>query len=144
VGEGIVARTRQAIGQPDFVTDEALAVFDALRQGAHRGALRDKGGELVTVCAQAVDLECGIGGVIFGPARRQRFAVLGHGERMDGKEDEAIVVLQRRHNGTFIEFQAESPRLAVEPCAQGADPRVNHCRPVCETQALPTCRIGDL
>jgi hypothetical protein len=34
--------------------------------------------------------------------------------------------------------------LAMEPCAQGADPRVAHCRPVCETQELPARRTGDL
>jgi hypothetical protein len=111
---------------------------------ALRGALRDKGGEFVTVFEQELDLEFGIGGVIFGPARSKRFAVLGHGERIDGKEHEEIIVLQRRHNGAFIEFQADGKRLALEPCAQGADPRVDHLRPVCETQELPARRTGDL
>ncbi len=144
VGEVVFERTRQAIRQPDFVADEAPAVFDELRQGAHRWALRDKGGEFVTMFEQDLDLEFGIGGVIFGPARGKRFAVLGHGERIDGKEHEAIIVLQRRHNGAFIEFQADGNRLAVEPRAQGADPRVDHFRTVFETQKLPACRTGDL
>jgi hypothetical protein len=34
--------------------------------------------------------------------------------------------------------------LAVAPRAQGADPGVNHCRTVCETQKLPACSTGDL
>ena len=144
VGEVVFQRTRQAIRQPDFVADEAPAVFDELRQGAHRWALRDKGGEFVTMFEQDLDLEFGIGGVIFGPARGKRFAVLGHGERIDGKEHEEIIVLQCRHKRAFIEFQADGKRLAVEPRAQGADPRVNHFRTVFETQKLPARRTGDL
>ena len=76
VGEGVFERTRQAIRQPDFVADEAPAVCDELRQGAQRGALRDKGDKFVTVFEQELDLEFGIGGVIFGPARGKRFVVL--------------------------------------------------------------------
>ena len=144
MGEGVFERTRQAMRQPDFVADEAPAVFDELRQGAHRGALRDKGGEFVAVFEQDLDLEFSIGGVIFGSARGKRVAVRGHGERIDGKEHEAIIVLQRRHNGTCIAFQADGKRLAVEPRAQGADPRVDRFRTVCETQKLPARRTGDL
>jgi hypothetical protein len=144
VGEGVFERTRQAMRQPDFVAAKAPAVCNELRQGAHRGALRDKGGEFVTVFAQALNLEFGIGGVIFGPARGKCFAVRSHGERIDGKEHEEIVVLQRRHNGAFIEFQADGNRLAIEPCAQGAAPRVDHFRPVFETEEFPARRTGDL
>ena len=144
MGEGVFERTRQAMREPDFGADEALAVCDALRQGAHRGALRAKGGEGVAVCEQELDLECGIGGVICGPARGQRCAVRGHGERSDGKEHEDIIVWPCRHHGAFLEFQADGKRLAVEPCAQGADPRVDRFGAVCETQKLPARRTGDL
>lgn len=136
--------TGQAVGQTDFVTDQAPAVLDELRQGAYGGALGAEGGELVAVFEEDLDLECGIGGVIFGPARGKRCTVRGHGERIDGKEHEEIIVLQRRHNGAFIEFQADGNRLAIEPCAQGADPRVDHFRPVFETQELPARSTGDL
>jgi hypothetical protein len=34
--------------------------------------------------------------------------------------------------------------LAVEARAQGADPRVDHFRTVCETQKLPARSTGDL
>jgi hypothetical protein len=144
VGEVVFERTRQAMREPDVVADEAPAVCDALRQGAHLGALRDKGEEFVAVFEQELDLEFGIGGVIFGPARGTRFAVLGHGERIDGKEHEESIVLQRRHHGAFLAFQADGHRLAVEPRAQGADPRVAHFRTVCETQQLPARSTGDL
>jgi len=73
-------------------------------------------------------LECGIGGVIFGSARGQRFAVSGHGERSDGKEPEELLVAQRRHDRPFMEFQAYGKRLTVEPRAQTLDPRVDRVR----------------
>jgi hypothetical protein len=142
--KGVFERTGQAVGQTDFVADQATAMLDELRQGAHGGALGVEWGELVAMFQEDVNQEFGIGGVIFGPARGKCFAVRSHGERIDGKEHEEIVVLQRRHNGAFIEFQADGNRLAIEPCAQGADPRVDHFRPVFETQEFPARRTGDL
>ena len=50
----------------------------------------------------------------------------------------------KRELPAFMQFQAESKRLAVAPCTQGAAPRVNPCRPVVETQTLPVRRPGDL
>ena len=119
-------------------------MFDELRQGAHGGALGDEGGELVAVFEEEFDLEFGIGGVIFGPARGKRFAVLGHGERIDGKEHEEIILAQRGHDGPFIEFQAHGDGLAVEPRAQGLDPRVDRFRTVFEAQKLPVARCQRL
>jgi hypothetical protein len=140
VGEGVVERTRQAMGQADCIADEALAVCDAWRPSTPGGAWRDEGGELVTVCEPKLALEGGSGGVLCGPARGQRCAVRGHGERRDGTKPEAILGLQRRHHGAFLEFQADGHRLAVEPRAQGAAPRVDYCRPVCVTQKPPARR----
>ena len=62
---------------PHFVADQATAVFDELsRQGAHGGALGLERRELVAVFEEQFDLEFGIGGVVFGPARGKRFTVL--------------------------------------------------------------------
>jgi hypothetical protein len=84
--KGVCEGTGQAVGQTDCVAAQAPAGLDELRQGAHGGALRAEWGERVAVCEEDVDLEFGIGGIIFGPARGKRFAVLGHGERIDRKE----------------------------------------------------------
>ena len=94
-------------------------------------------GELVAMCEEEFDLEFGIGRVIFGPARGKRFAVLGHGERIDGKEDEEIIFAQRGHDRPFIELQAHRNRLAVEARVQTLDPRVDRFRTVFEVQKLP-------
>jgi len=75
----------------DFGTDEAPAVFDELGESPHGRALGLQGLELVTVFEQELDLEFGIGGVVFGSAGGKRFTVLGHGERIDGKEHEEIL-----------------------------------------------------
>ena len=126
----VFERTGQAVGQPDFVADQAPAVLDELRQGAHGGALGAERGELVAVFEEDFDLEFGIGGVVFRTARGKRFAVLGHGERIDRKEHEEIIGAQRGHDRPFREFQAHSDGLSVESCAEGLDPGVNLFRTI--------------
>ena len=119
-------------------------MLDEWRQGAHGGALGAEWCELVAVCEEDFDLECGIGGVIFGPARGKRFAVLGDGERIDRKEHEEIIVAQRRHDGPFREFQAHRDGLSMESCAEGLDPGVNLFRTMIEAQKLPWCGASGL
>jgi hypothetical protein len=140
----VVERTGQAVGQTDLVADEAPAVLDAWRQGAQGGALGAEWGELVAVCEEDCDLECGIGGGICGPARGKRFAVLGDGERMDRKEPEEIIVVQRGHEGPCREFQAHRDGLSMESCAEGLDPGVKRFRTLCKAQKLPLCGASGL
>ena len=128
--------TGQAMRPTDVVTDQATAVCDELCEGTHGGALGLQGRELVTVLKEEFDLEFRIGGVVFGSARGTRFAVPGHGERIDGKEHEAILGAHCRHDGPFLEFQAHRDRVSVESRAQGLDPRVDGFRTVCEAQEL--------
>jgi hypothetical protein len=136
--------TGQAVRAPDFVTDQAPAVFDELREGTHGGALGAEWGELVPVFQEEFDLEFRIGGVVFGTAGGKRFAVLGHGERIDGKEHEEIIVAQRGHDGPFIEFQAHRDGLSVEARAEGLDPGVNRFRTMFKAQKLPLCGASGL
>jgi hypothetical protein len=44
------------MGEPHFVPDHTPTVFDELFQGAHSGALRCEGLQLVTVGAQQCEL----------------------------------------------------------------------------------------
>ena len=136
--------TGQAVRAPDFVTDQAPAVFDELREGTHGGALGAEWGELVPVFQEEFDLEFRIGGVVFGTAGGKRFAVLGHGERVDRKEHEEIIVAQRGHDGPFIEFQAHRDGLSVEARTEGLDPGVNRFRTMFKAQKLPLCGASGL
>jgi hypothetical protein len=134
--EGVFEGPGHAVGQTDGVADHAAAGLDELRQGAHAGTLGAQGGARVAVCEEALDLECGIGGVICGPARGKRFAVRGHGERSDGTAPEGIRVTQRRHDGPFIAFQAHRDGLSVASHAEGLDPGVHLFRTMCKAQKL--------
>ena len=144
VWEVVFEGTGQAVGETDCVADQSPTVFDALRQGAHGGALGAEGGKLVTVFEEQFDLEFGVGRGIFGSARGTRFAVRGHGEWIDGKEPEELILAQRRHDGPFIEFQTHGNRLTVEPRTQALDPRVDRLRSVVEAQKLPVRRATGL
>jgi hypothetical protein len=70
VGKGVFQGTGQAVGETHFVADQAPALFDELRQGAHRRALGAEWGERVAVFEEDLDLECGIcGGPRVSPTR---------------------------------------------------------------------------
>ena len=144
VGQGVFEGTGQAVGETDFVADQALAMFDELRSGTHRRALGGERRELGAVCEQQLDLELGIGGVICGMARGKRFAVLRQGERIDGKEHEEIIGAQRGYDGPFLEFQAHSDGWSVEARAQGLAPRIHRLGAVCEYETLPSLSASRL
>ena len=101
VREGVVERTRPAMRQTDCVADQATAVCDALRQGAPRGAWRVQGGELAAVCEEARNLECGIGGIIVGPAGGTCCAVPAMGAV---RTPEALYAAQGTHCGNAADF----------------------------------------
>ena len=144
VGQGVFEGTRQAVGAMHGVADQAPAVVNELRSGAHCRALGGERRELVAVCEQQCDLELGIGGVLFGMARGKRFAGLRQGERIDGKEPEEILGAQRGHDGPLLAFQAPSDGWSVAARAQGLDPRIDCLGAVCEHETLPSLSASSL
>jgi hypothetical protein len=132
--KGVFEGPDQAVRLTDGVTDQATAVCDELGAGTPGGAVGLQGLEPVTVCQEACDLECRIGGVVFGSARGQRCAVPGHRERIDGTEPEEILLAPCRPDGPFLACQAHRDRVSVESRAQGLDPRVDGFRAVCAAQ----------
>ena len=129
---------------PHFVADHAATMFDELFEGAHGGALRMERLQLVAMGEQQFELECGIGGVIFGPAGREGFAVPRQCQGIDGKEDQKVILAQGEDQGTFVEFEADGHGVAVEPRAQCGDPRVDGLGCVLELQALTFCGARSL
>ena len=118
VRERVLQGTGEAVGDPHFVADHAATVFDELCEGAHRGALRLERLQLVAMGEQQFELECGIGGVVFGPAGGEGFAIPRQRQGIDGKEHQKVIRAQGGDNGAFVEFQADGNGLAVEPRAQ--------------------------
>jgi len=137
VWEIVLERPGQAMGHPDFVAHHAATVFDELGERTHRGALRREGVQLVAMGQQQCELECGIGGVVFGPAEGEGFARARQRQRIAGEEDEKVIRAQGGDQRPFVKFEADRHGLAVEPCAQCGDPRVNGLGRMLELQALP-------
>ena len=117
LGEIVLERTGETIGHPDFVTHHAATVFDELCQRTHRGALRCERVQLVAMGQQQVELEFGIGGIVFGPAGRESFTIPRQHERIDREEDEKVIRAQGGDQRPFVKFEADSKRVAMEPCA---------------------------
>jgi hypothetical protein len=134
---GVVARPGQARREADGVADQAPAVRDEWRPGAPGGALGRERGARVPVCEAELDLACGSGGVVFGPARGKRCTGRREGERLDGKAHEAIIVAQGGNTRPFIARKAHGDGLSVAPGAQGAAPRLDRFRALREHQTLP-------
>ncbi len=101
------------MGEPHCVADHTAAVFDELCQGAHRGALRLSGCSLSRWVQQQCELECGIGGVVFGPAGGKGFTIPRQCQRIDGKEHQKVIRAQGGDHGTFVEFEADGDGLAM-------------------------------
>jgi hypothetical protein len=131
----VLARPGQAMGHPDFVAHHAAAVCDALGERPHRGALRRAGVQLVAMGQQQCELECGIGGVVCGPAGGEGFARARQRQRSDGEEDEQVIRAQGGDQRPLVKFEADSDGLAVAPRAQRGAPRVNGLGRVLELQA---------
>src|SRR5215831_5852048 len=67
--EIVLQDAREAVGDPDFVVDDAAAVFDELVERTHGGALWLERLELITMGEEQFELEFGVRGIVFGPAR---------------------------------------------------------------------------
>ena len=107
-----------SVRQPACVADEAPTVCDALCQGTPHCAVRGERRELVPVLEQELALECGIGRVVLRPAGGQRFAVCGHGERMDGKEPEELYGRSADTMGPLFRSRYPCDGLSVEARAE--------------------------
>jgi len=127
-----------------LVPDQATARCDEWGAGTPGGALGRQGRALVPVCQEECALECRSGGGVLGAARGKRVAVPGHGERLDGKEPEAISVTPRRPDGPLRECQAHRDGLSVEACAEGLAPGLTLFRALCKPQTLTVCRASGL
>jgi hypothetical protein len=92
VREGVLQRTREAMRDAHVVADQTAAMVDELRQSTHCWALGVQRRQCVTMREQECKLEFGVSGVVFGMTGREGFTVLGQGPRVDGKQDEEVVL----------------------------------------------------
>jgi hypothetical protein len=122
VGEIVLERTGEAMGDPHFIPDDAATVFDQLGEGPHGRTLRLQRLQLVAMGEEQFELEFGIGRVIFGAAGRQGLTIPRQCQRIDGKEDEKVIRAQGGNNGTFGEFEADGNQSTAEPYAPCGDP----------------------
>jgi hypothetical protein len=108
--------------------DEAAAGLDELFERAHRRALGLKRFQLVTRFQEALELECGVRGIVLGAAGSASLTVPRQGKGGERDQDEEVVLAQRGDNGAFVELKAHGDRMAAEALAQGTDPGVDRFR----------------
>jgi hypothetical protein len=103
-----------------------------------------RGGQRVAMGQQPCELECGLGGVVLGPAGGEGGAVARQRQRLDEAEDKQVIRVQGGDRRPFIKFEADRHGLAVEPHAQRSALRVNGLGCVLELQALTFCGASRL
>ena len=144
VREIVLEGTRQAVGDPDCVTDHAAAGCDELGEGAHRGALWIERLQLVALGEQQCELERGVRGVVFGSAGREGFAIPRQRQGMDRAEDQKVIRAQGRAQGALVECETEGYGLAVAPHAQRGAPRVDGLGGVLALAVVTFCGASHL
>ncbi len=123
---------RETMGDPHAVVDHTAAVCNELFQSAHRGALWLERLQRIAMGQQQCELECGIGGVVCGPAGGKGFTIPCQCQRIDGKEHQKVIRAQGGDHGTCVELEADRNGVAIAPRAQCADPRIDGLGRVCE------------
>ena len=144
LGEIVLQGAREAVGNPHCIPDHAAAVFDELVERAHRGTLRLERLERVAMGEEQCALECGIGGVVCGPAGRKGVTIPRQRQRIEGEEDEKVIRAQGRDQGPFGACEADGNGVTAAPRAQRGAPRLNGLGRMSELKALTFCGASSL
>src|SRR5262249_488981 len=124
--------------------DHATTMGDELCEGAHSEALGMERLQLVPMREQQFELQCGVGGIIFGSAGSEGFTISRDRQRMNREKHQKVILAQGKDERPFVEFEADSHGLAMKPCPQRSDPRVDGLRRVLKLEGLPFCRASRL
>ena len=119
----------QAIGEASLVADQLTTVFGEAEQCAHVLALRLQRGKSLWVSHEKIQGQFGIGGIVLGATGFEGLTVLGQGRRVDGKEHQEVVLLQRVDNWALGQFQSNGDGTA-EALAQRLRPLIDVRHPV--------------
>src|SRR5262249_52855392 len=117
---------------------------DKLLEGPPSEAVGIERLELVPMREQQFELQCGVSGIIFRSAGGEGGTIPRNRQRIDRKEPQQVILAQGEDQRPFVEFEAESHRVAVKPCAQRGDPRIDSRGRVLKLEALPFCRASRL
>jgi hypothetical protein len=137
--ERVLQSAREAGGDPDCVVDDAAAGFDAVLARAPGGALGLARLERIAMGEEQCERECGVRGIVCGAAQGEGFALPRQCQRIAGQEEQQVILAPGRDAGAFLEVEAASNGLAVEPRAERVTPRRNGLGRVLEREALALC-----
>jgi hypothetical protein len=117
---------------------------DKLFEDAHGEALWIERLELVAMREQQFELQFGVGGVVFSSAGGEGFTIPRDCQRIDREEHQKVVLAQGEDQRPFVEFEADSHGVAMKPCTQRSDPRVDSLGRVLKLEALSFCSASRL
>ena len=104
------------------VSDNPPAVLDQILQGSGLLRIRQPGLETITVVNEQLDGILGVSRVVFSTRRRECLAVVSQGRRVDGIEDEEVVIDEGKDERAATLLKADSHFSSAEAKAHGSGP----------------------
>jgi hypothetical protein len=141
----VLQGAREAGGEPHCLPDHTTAVFNALGERPHRGALRLERLQRVARGEEPCAREGGVGGVVFGAAWGAGFAIACQRQRIDERtEAQQVGRAPGRDQRPCVACEADGHGGAVDPSAQRAAPHRAGCGGVRERETLACCGVRRL
>jgi hypothetical protein len=140
----VFQRPGEAVRQPPCIPAHAPPVCDELCEGAPGRAVRREWRQLIPLRAQPCELQVGVAGIIFGPARGAGFPIPRPGQRLDRAEEQTVRRAQGKAQRPLVQCEAERDGLAVHPRPQCGAPRIKSRGRVRTLDALSFCSASRL
>src|SRR4029079_15341725 len=134
----------QSVRDAHSVLHQVTACLDETSQRPHVLTLALEGCKPLWMTEKEVESQRCVRRVVFRAARNERATVLGEHRRVDGEDDEEVVLEESRDDGTFRELDAHGDGTATEPLAQTTCPRIDYSWAVLEHGGLECGCTGDV
>ena len=139
----LLERITQAVGNTGLVANQSPALFDQVEQFAHLCTLRLERLENIAVMEEQLQGVFRIGGIILCSTGFESLAVLRQCGRVDWKEYEEIVLLQRIDDGSFGQFQCHGDG-ATETLVHRGSPFLDAVHGMWELTKFSLLAVGGL
>src|SRR5262245_10942333 len=130
------------VGDADPILNETAPALDEPLQRTHRHALRAQRRELVTMSEQQLERDLGVRSIVLGMARRESAAVLSEHVRIDRKQNEEVVLGERRDDWAAGKLQRHGNASSPEALLESTGPSLDRGRTMFDDSALETLQPG--
>ncbi len=129
-------RVREAVGDAHAVLHEVAPLYDQAAQLSHGDAVAAEWCDALGVTTEQVERELGVRGIVLGIARHEGLAVPSERARVDGEDDDEVVLQQRGDDGPVLQLDRDGDGCSAEALAQPVEPGLQRDRAMLDDAAL--------